>query len=51
MKGNIRLIVSLFIMFSVVNLEGIIDIWTELTIAIVGILIGFWGLLDSLENN
>ena len=51
MRGNIRFMLALFIMFSAVNLEGIVDLPTELTIAFVGIAIGIWGLIDSLERN
>ena len=50
MRGQIRFILSLFIIFTAVNLEGIVDIPTEIAIAFVGIAIGFWGLIDSLER-
>jgi hypothetical protein len=50
MKGQIRFILAMFIIFSAVNLEGIVDMSTELKIAFVGIAIGFWGLIDSLER-
>jgi|694.fasta_scaffold00052_140 hypothetical protein len=50
MKGQIRFILALFIIFTAVNLEGIVDMPTELTIAFVGIMIGAWGMVDSLER-
>lgn len=50
MKGQIRFILALFILFSAINLEGIVDMPTEIAIAFVGITIGFWGLVDSLER-
>lgn len=51
MRGNIRFMLALFIMFSAVNLEGIVDLPTELTIAFVGIAIGIWGLILWRETN
>lgn len=51
MKGQIRFILAMFILFSAINLEGIVDMTTELLIAAVGIAIGIWGLIDSLERN
>ena len=50
MRGQIRFILALFIIFTAVNLEGIVDMPTEIAIAFVGITIGFWGLVDSLER-
>jgi hypothetical protein len=50
MKGQIRFILALFIIFSAVNLEGIVDMPTELAIAFVGIAIGVWGVISALER-
>lgn len=50
MRGQIRFILSLFIIFTAVNLESAVDMTTEIAIAFVGITIGIWGIVDSLER-
>lgn len=51
MKGQIRFILALFIIFSAVNLEGIVDMPTELLVAAIGVAIGVWGMIAALEKN
>lgn len=50
MKGQIRFILALFILFSAVNLEGIVDMSTELLVAAVGVAIGIWGMISALDR-
>ena len=49
MKGNIRFILALFIIFSAANLEGLVDLQTEIAVATVGIIIGIWGIIGELK--
>lgn len=49
MKGNIRFILALFIIFYAVNLEGSVDLQTEIAVASVGIIIGIWGIIGGLR--
>ena len=50
MKGQKEFIVAMFILFIAVNLEGVVDLPTELAIGLVGMSIGVLGIMKSPER-